>query len=209
MKGCRECHREQATATIKEVVKIKKIGILADTHIPRRAPSLPPPVVQGLQGVDLIIHAGDLVSKRALGELKSLAPLEVVAGNHDHKRFGDSLPKGKIIRIDNLEIGITHGGQDRSDYPVASAKAREFFHELRPGIIIYGHTHLPQLHYDGETVMLNPGSPTDNRQGFPGSFARLLISHHLTVELIFFRKSKKDYVLQTQRITIEHTKLKK
>ncbi|MDA8236031.1 MAG: metallophosphoesterase [Clostridia bacterium] len=179
---------------------------MADTHIPRRALTLPLPVLKGFQGVDLIIHAGDLVSRKVIKELEALAPLEAVAGNHDEKKFGCRLPKGKTIQVDGVTIGITHGGKNRDDYPVAGTIAREYFCKSKPDIIIYGHTHQPQVTYDGKTVLLNPGSPTDNRHGFPNSFARLIIAPQLVIELVFFKKIKNEYRIQTQMITFDLAK---
>ncbi|MHB8171317.1 MAG: metallophosphoesterase family protein [Thermincolia bacterium] len=185
------------------MIAIKTIGIVADTHIPRRAPVLPPPLISGLQGVDLIIHAGDLVSRKVINDLEALAPLEVVAGNHDIKKFSNSLPLAKIIHIDNLSIGITHGGKNRNDYPLAGVNAKECFDKTKPDIIIYGHTHQPLVNYDGKTILINPGSPTDNRSGYHNSFARLIISPLLAVELVFFIKYKSEYRVRTHKITFK------
>ncbi|MFH1539061.1 MAG: hypothetical protein ABIH66_08880 [bacterium] len=34
------------------------IGIISDTHIPKRAPSVPGAALRALEGADMIIHAG-------------------------------------------------------------------------------------------------------------------------------------------------------
>lgn len=36
-----------------------KIGVISDTHLPSRFPYLPQVIIEKLQGVNLIIHAGD------------------------------------------------------------------------------------------------------------------------------------------------------
>ena len=55
-----------------------RIGILSDTHVPE-APRLFPEILEALAGVDLILHAGDLVVARVLDELERIAPVCVVA----------------------------------------------------------------------------------------------------------------------------------
>ena len=43
-----------------------KVGVISDTHIPTIAPSLPPAVYEIFKGVDLILHAGDIVELSVL-----------------------------------------------------------------------------------------------------------------------------------------------
>ncbi|WP_459906839.1 metallophosphoesterase family protein [Desulfotomaculum defluvii] len=35
------------------------IGVVSDTHVPRRSKELPKDLLHGLEKVDMIIHAGD------------------------------------------------------------------------------------------------------------------------------------------------------
>lgn len=46
-----------------------KIGIVSDTHLPKKGKHLPVALLQGLQGVDLIIHAGDWSTLQVYEEL--------------------------------------------------------------------------------------------------------------------------------------------
>ena len=46
------------------------IGLISDTHIPDRARIIPQNVIDAFEGVDLIIHAGDLTSLRIIEELE-------------------------------------------------------------------------------------------------------------------------------------------
>ena len=36
------------------------LGLISDTHMPKRWPSLPAAVFDALRGVDLLLHAGDV-----------------------------------------------------------------------------------------------------------------------------------------------------
>ena len=86
-----------------------KIGVVSDTHIPSRARTLPKALVEGLFGVDLIIHAGDLLKDYVLYELEEIAPVEAVAGNNDDYYMQSMLPHKKVINAGRFRIGITHG----------------------------------------------------------------------------------------------------
>ncbi|MGI6097446.1 MAG: metallophosphoesterase family protein [Dethiobacteria bacterium] len=60
-----------------------KVGVLSDTHIPTRARALPSRIYEIFADVDMILHAGDIADESVLEELKTLAPIEAVAGNTD------------------------------------------------------------------------------------------------------------------------------
>jgi putative phosphoesterase len=60
-----------------------RIGVLADTHVGEHLPALPPEVLERFDGVDLIVHAGDVAVPRVLEELAEGAPVAAVRGNHD------------------------------------------------------------------------------------------------------------------------------
>lgn len=69
-----------------------RIGVISDTHLSARVPKLPDTLVAGLNGVDLILHAGDWVSEHVIDLVEQIAPCEAVAGNNDGheiiERFG-------------------------------------------------------------------------------------------------------------------------
>ena len=49
-----------------------KIGVISDTHIPERFEHIPEVVLEAFEQVDMVMHAGDLVSLAVLDELKSV-----------------------------------------------------------------------------------------------------------------------------------------
>ncbi|MDD5669687.1 MAG: YfcE family phosphodiesterase, partial [Candidatus Omnitrophica bacterium] len=62
-----------------------KIGVISDTHVTSETKKLPPAVVDEFRGVDMIIHAGDLVDLSVLKLLKTLCPnVKAVSGNMDN-----------------------------------------------------------------------------------------------------------------------------
>ena len=51
---------------VRYVLKNGLIGVVSDTHIPARASFLPSRLIGLLEGVDLILHAGDIEEESVL-----------------------------------------------------------------------------------------------------------------------------------------------
>lgn len=136
------------------------IGVLSDTHIPRRAYSLPPTLFKVLDGASLIIHAGDLVEERVMIELEALAPVAAVAGNMDPPELQTKLGSKKIITFQEKRLGLVHGagrGELTKEWSY-----QEFMDSEVDGII-FGHLHQPVCEYRDSVLLFNPGSPTNPR----------------------------------------------
>jgi hypothetical protein len=158
-----------------------RIGLLADTHVPYRADSIPDPVLDTLRGVDLILHAGDVDEPWALDVLRELAPVYAVRGNYhlfDGSSGGASLPETVELEATGFRIGMAHGhrmglatwfwkfyllfenmhGQwspPAYDRALARALVRRF---PQADIIVFGHTHRFYQAYWGKTLLINPGA---------------------------------------------------
>ena len=131
------------------------IGLISDTHIPDRARILPQKVIDAFNGVDLILHAGDLTSTDVIDELEGIAPVFAVQGNMDRVN-GIDLPKAKIIEIEGLKIGMVHG----EVYPRADTQQLLYLaKELDADILVSGHSHQPKIEQKEGVLLLNPGSP--------------------------------------------------
>ncbi|HTX60907.1 MAG TPA: YfcE family phosphodiesterase, partial [Methanobacterium sp.] len=79
------------------------IGVISDTHIPERADKIPEIVFELFKDVDMILHAGDLVSLDVKKQLEEIAPTYCVQGNMD-KYFGLKLPETEVITIHEHRI---------------------------------------------------------------------------------------------------------
>ncbi|TLS50193.1 metallophosphoesterase family protein [Paenibacillus antri] len=140
-----------------------RIGVVSDTHMFSRGAKLPNLLVEGLRGVDLLLHAGDFTDPAVVPLLEAVAPLEAVAGNNDGidivRRFGFR----KIVEAGGRRIGLVHGhdGPGRS----TEAKAAISFRDDPVDIVVFGHSHVPYYEMSPDGVLLfNPGSPTDKRR---------------------------------------------
>lgn len=160
------------------------IGVISDTHIPLRAKQLPAALFKALDGVDLLLHAGDLVEERVLNELSSLAPVEAVAGNMDPFQLAALLGRKKVLDLSGFRIGLIHGdlGGDRQKTP---QRAYEAFVNDNVACIVFGHTHQPYCREENGVLLFNPGSPTDRRREPRHSCGRLILGDRLTAEIIY------------------------
>ncbi len=156
-----------------------KVGVISDTHVPGAAPSLPPAVFEIFKGVDLILHAGDIVEPSVLNELEAVAPVEAVAGNMDNDELHRKLPARKVLTLGRFSVGLTHG-KYRID--VQREMIRKEFGDV--DLIVYGHSHIPFWGKVGDVLFLNPGSPTDKRYAPYNSVALLTVGDALSAEIV-------------------------
>ena len=126
--------------------------------MPRGTRQLPKECVRRLEEADLILHGGDVVGAPVLERLRSVAPVEAVAGNMDYAELLAILPKRRVVEVGGARIGMVHIGG-----PAAGRAER--LAEGFPGCdaVVYGHTHVPEVTRVGEVWVLNPGSPTERR----------------------------------------------
>ncbi len=148
-----------------------RIGVVADTHLPRFGSRLPPALVEGLYGVDLILHLGDLTDPIALDLLAQIAPVDAVAGNNDPPDLARRLGTRRLLEIAGARIGMAHGHLGRGR--TTRARAASHFEGEALDVLAFGHSHIPLLERVGETWHLNPGSPTDRRRQPVYSYAVL------------------------------------
>lgn len=149
----------------------RRIGLLADTHIPECGSDLPDAAYDALAGCDDILHCGDLHTLDVVDRLERLAPTVVCRGNGD--TFGPRVRRPGVPEdprvvdvfvtdVEGVRIGLTHDlahAEERSDDDVARLLVRRFGGPV--DIAVSGHTHVPMVRglADG-TVLVNPGSPT-------------------------------------------------
>ena len=115
--------------------------------------------MQLLAEADLVLHAGDVTTVAVLDELRKLGPLEAVFGNADEAALKASLPKERVVEVEEARIGMVH-------IPGPRAGREERLVARFPGCdaVVYGHTHVAQVERNGGVWILNPGSPTERRR---------------------------------------------
>ena len=140
----------------------KTVGLISDTHIPVRARCIPKMVFKVFENVDFIVHAGDLVELAVIDELEQLAPILAVHGNMDGPEVSGALPKLNSLKISDWKIGVMH---DPSTL-FGMGKMREIAKRNGFNVFVFGHTHNSSIKWEGKTLYINPGSPTNPLPSF-------------------------------------------
>jgi hypothetical protein len=114
-----------------------------------------------LKGSDIILHAGDIVGEAVLRRLESKGVL-AVCGNMDDYEIASAIPQTRIIPVEGVRIGLTHGWGAKQGLEM---RILERFMEDLPEIIVYGHSHRPFWGEIQGVWFLNPGSAAMGHHG--------------------------------------------
>jgi putative phosphoesterase len=154
-----------------------KLGIISDTH-----GYLHPKVHTLFEGVDWIIHAGDIGKEDVLFELQTIAPVIAVRGNMDRWRAITSYREFTVKAFDGVQFFIVH---DLGTPYVIKKHLLSMIQKYQPQVIVFGHTHKPYIEYFGETLYFNPGSSTSGRSGKKESIGLIeTVNSHVSGKII-------------------------
>ena len=149
------------------------IGLVSDTHGLVR-----PDIFSALEGVELILHAGDVGGADVLAELATIAPVEAVVGNTDPPGM-PGLRESLEREIDGVRIHVSHGHEVGRPTPERLLAA--YPHD----VIVCGHTHRQLITRAGGRLVINPGAAGPRRFSLMPSVAKLIIDEgRPEVELI-------------------------
>lgn len=106
---------------------------------------------------DFVIHAGDFVAPFAARELENLScPVKAVFGNCDGEKrglekalhsFGEIREAPFIFNHLNLNFLVTH----------VHFSLKSYIAPQKYDVLIYGHTHKPEIRRERKTLLINPG----------------------------------------------------
>jgi putative phosphoesterase len=130
-----------------------KIGIISDTH-----GLLRPQVFDVFEGVEHILHAGDVGDPDILTELAAIAPVTAVWGNVDGMPLRARVPEVARLELGGVRTVVLHGMQLGSPTPQKAAAAHP-----DAGLVVFGHSHRPLIQQAGPTLAVNPGSAGPRR----------------------------------------------
>ena len=136
-----------------------KIGVLSDTHLRSPDSTLEHILEDLFKDADMILHAGDIVTRRVLDRLEESGVI-AVCGNMDDYGVADAIPQARIVRADDLRIGLIHGWGSKEGL---EARIVARFAADNPDLIVYGHSHVPFWGRVKGVAMFNPGAASRNR----------------------------------------------
>jgi len=151
-----------------------RILVISDTHVVNGSPKLPNKVLNEAKTSDLCIHAGDFVEKSVFDELSKLTKVIGVCGNMDERGIDLKLPLKRVLEIEGVKIGLTHGRGSAQNiiYTVQDIFVDEFS-DL--DMLVFGHSHLACNKIIDGKIYFNPGSPTDKIFAPYRSFGLLMV----------------------------------
>jgi len=151
-----------------------RAGLISDTYSTGSGKNLPSQVLKDFEGVDLILHCGDLECLGVLDVLESVAPVLAVRGFEDPIEPGDRLARvTRVVQVEDVAIGMIHDIQwpsphvgtgangDVLEFPPGSAKdllAKKFGQPV--DVVLFGDTHEEMICIRDGVLLVNPGSPT-------------------------------------------------
>jgi putative phosphoesterase len=140
-------------------VRSWRIGVISDTH-----GHLDPAVLEHFDGVDHILHAGDIGLPWLLLQLEGLAPVTAVLGNNDS---GLNYRETELVELAQRRFMVHHIVDVRA--PAEGVLRR--IERARPDVVVFGHTHRKFCERIGSTLFINPGYAGKPRLGQPRSVA--------------------------------------
>ncbi|MDB5071417.1 MAG: phosphodiesterase [Candidatus Eremiobacteraeota bacterium] len=162
------------------------IGVVSDTHFPRFGRALPRALERGLRRarVERILHLGDMTDLLAVPLFEAIAPFDAVAGNNDGEAIRERFGRRKIVRVEDVRIGMVHGDGKRG---TTKSRALAAFADGEVDVVLFGHSHRPVVGREHGILIANPGSPTDKRLNPLYSYAVLTVDGaHARVQLKFY-----------------------
>src|SRR5271165_5239788 len=137
-----------------------RIGVISDTH-----GLLRPEAVAALNGVDHILHAGDVGDPEILDALAAIASLTAIRGNIDRTGRCAALPPTEVVELGRSTIYMLHSLDELDLDPVAAGI----------GVVVSGHSHQPSIEHRKGVLYLNPGSAGPRRFSLPVSIGFLRV----------------------------------
>ena len=146
------------------------------------------------EGVEFILHAGDIVEEEVLEYLEKV-PVRYVAvlGNNDYHLYS-------VVDKYNLTT--------EPHYFKLAAKTWTLMHypkymfPLDTDIIVYGHTHDVDITFNGKNLILNPGEVCARDHGF-STCMTLDITEDKYIVTLFYRKVKtKEWKTKVKEFTL-------
>ena len=130
-----------------------KILVFSDTH--RSHSNVINIINYDEEQVDAVIHCGDIIRdcEEIERNISPKIPFIYVCGNNDY--YNNIVPDDKSITLGGKKIFITHGHK----YGVKQGKD-SLRRKIKEGydIVLYGHTHISDIEYFSNGILLNPGA---------------------------------------------------
>lgn len=136
------------------------VGVVSDTH-----GLLRPEVIPALQGVERILHLGDVGDFAILKSLEKVAPVIAIRGNVDRAGKCSKLPETEVVLFERHYLYMLHDVQTIHLDPAAA----------RFSVVLFGHSHKPEIRRHKGVLYFNPGSCGPRRFSLPVTVGKLTV----------------------------------
>lgn len=140
----------------KDKMSKHKIAVISDTHSLLR-----PEIIDKIKECELILHAGDIASKKTAEQLQSMTTTYFVRGNADKDNWAENIPVSRSLSLFGVNIFMIHNikQMEAADNEKSGSKKLENQLESKAfDLVIYGHSHKYKEEYKLGVCYLNPGS---------------------------------------------------
>jgi uncharacterized protein len=156
-----------------------RIGLISDTHVPSMGKEPPHEVLRAFEGVDLILHCGDIYIQDCITWLEQIAPVH--ATSSFFAGAGEGAPRASlpiVVDVAGRSVGVVHklelralgdevtpGMIDRelpSDASLPDDLRELFGRDVE--IVVFGYTHEAMIETHQDVLFVNPGSPNMVKQ---------------------------------------------
>jgi putative phosphoesterase len=137
-----------------------KLGIVSDTHGLVR-----PELFHALEGVEHILHMGDVGKPEVIKKLAKIAPVTAIRGNTDREGACAALPETDVYLAEGRYIYMLHDLHTLHLDPAAGKFAA----------VLFGHSHVPNYYTKRGVLYFNPGSCGPKRFELPVTAGLLTI----------------------------------
>ena len=131
------------------------LGVVSDTH-----GYLNPRVLELLQGVEHILHAGDIGDAAIIDQLSSIAPVTTVRGNNDRTGPASLLPEEVTLELAGRTVYLTHIVKVPKEPGDAANKP---YVDAGIDVVVFGHSHIALQKTLGPVLFFNPGAAGKRR----------------------------------------------
>jgi putative phosphoesterase len=122
--------------------------------------------------VDMWLHAGDYAQDAELLAKQAKVPVSAVAGNTDGA--ATTAKWDEFIELQGKKIWLTHGHRHKVKWGIQELV--QWGHQYDVQLVVFGHTHMPQITTDGSMLLINPGSVAFPLQGRQPTIAMVTIT---------------------------------
>jgi putative phosphoesterase len=146
-----------------------QVGVISDTH-----GLLRPEALAALEGVDHILHAGDVGNAGILATLAQIAPVTAIRGNIDVIGPCAELPPTEFVELGDKLFYLVHSIHDLDIHPETAGVAA----------VVSGHSHKADSRIENGVLYLNPGSAGPRRFKLPVTLALLEIGPGIDARIV-------------------------